>query len=53
MTVNGDLLELYKEFVTDAMVAFLPLLASVIGIFVAFSIMHQLIFLVKRSVKKG
>lgn len=38
MTVNGNLVSQYTDFVTGAMVAFLPLMGSVIGVFVAFAI---------------
>lgn len=48
MTVNGDLVAEYKDFVTDAMGAFLPLIAIVIGIFLAFAIANQVQFLIKK-----
>jgi hypothetical protein len=48
MTVNGDLVNVYKEYVTDAMVAFLPLIGSVIGIFLAFAIANQIRHLIMR-----
>jgi len=53
MIVQGDLVAQYKEFVTEAMVAFLPLLSAVVGIFLCFAIAHQIVFFVKRSAKKA
>lgn len=38
MEVNGDLLNIYTDYVTGATTALLPLISSVIGIFLAFAI---------------
>jgi len=38
MTVNGNLLATYTDFVTGAMSAFLPLIGAIIGVFIAFAI---------------
>jgi len=51
-TVDGDLVTLFSGFVGNAMDAFLPLLAAVIGIFLAFAIANRATFLVGRMVKK-
>jgi len=51
-TVNGDLVAQYAEFVGSAMTAFLPLLAAVIGVFVAFAIADRLRFFIGRIIKK-
>jgi len=48
MTVNGSLVAQYTDFVTASMVAFLPLLGSVIGIFLAFAIANQIRHLIMR-----
>jgi hypothetical protein len=48
MTVNGDLIAEYMDFVTLAMVAFLPLIASVIGVFLAFAIANLVRHLIMR-----
>jgi hypothetical protein len=48
MTVNGSLLDAYKEFVTGSMVAFLPLIGGVIGLFLAFAIANQIRHLIMR-----
>jgi len=38
MTVNGDLLEIYTQYVSGAMSAFMPLITATIGVFLAFAI---------------
>lgn len=38
MTVNGNLVTIYTEYVTGAMDAFLPLISVVIGVFLTFAI---------------
>ncbi|MEK7499659.1 MAG: hypothetical protein AAB649_03565 [Patescibacteria group bacterium] len=38
MTVNGSLITIYTTYVTGAMTAFMPLISSVIGVFLAFAI---------------
>jgi hypothetical protein len=48
MTVNGNLVSVYTDYVTSAMSAFLPLIASVIGIFLAFAIANQIRHLIMR-----
>lgn len=42
LQVNGDLLGTYTEFVTGAIAAFMPLMATVIGMFLAFAIANML-----------
>lgn len=41
MTVNGNLLNIYTDYVTGAMTAFLPLIGAVIGVFLAFAIANM------------
>jgi len=48
MTVNGDLVATYTDYVTQAMVAFLPLISAVIGVFLAFAIANQIRHLIMR-----
>jgi len=48
MTINGDLLAIYTDFVTSAMVAFLPLIATIAGTFIAFAIANQLRLFIMR-----
>ena len=52
LTVNGDLVALFANFVGVAMNSFIPLLASVIGLFVAFAIADRVRFIVGRMIKK-
>jgi len=52
LTVNGDLVTLFSGFVGQAMNSFLPLLASVIGLFLAFAVADRLRFLIPRMLKK-
>jgi len=42
MNVNGDILSAYSNYVTDSVSAFIPLVATVIGIFLAFAIANML-----------
>jgi len=51
MTVNGDLLQAHIDYVTGAVQAFLPLIAVVAGVFVAFAIINMLRFTIVRLVK--
>jgi hypothetical protein len=51
MTVNGDLLLNYKDFVTGAVSAFLPLIATVIGVFLAFAIANLVRHLIIKIAK--
>jgi len=48
MVVNGNLLATYTDFVTSAMVAFLPVIGAVIGVFLAFAIANQVRHLIMR-----
>ena len=48
MTVTGNLVVIYKGFVTSAMVAFLPLMGAVIGIFIAFAVANQLRYFIMK-----
>lgn len=50
--VNGDLVSQFSGFVGQAMNSFVPLLAAVIGLFLAFSIFDRIRFLIGRMVKK-
>lgn len=52
LTVNGDLVQLFAGFVGQAMNSFVPLLAAVIGLFLAFAIADKLGFFVRRVIKK-
>mgnify|MGYP001559448811 CR=1 FL=1 len=50
MTVNGNLVEIYTTYVTNAMTAFLPLVGAVIGVFLAFAIANLVVrFIVKTA----
>lgn len=51
MTVNGDLLQAHIDYVTGAVQAFLPLIAVIAGVFVAFAIINMLRFTIVRLVK--
>lgn len=42
MTIEGDLVAQYTSFLSETVQAFLPLLAAVIGVFLAFAIARQL-----------
>lgn len=50
--VNGNLVDLFTGFVSQAMNAFLPLLAAVIGLFLAFAIFDRVRFTIGRMIKK-
>lgn len=52
LTVDGDLVSGFTVYTSTALVAFLPLLASVIGVFVAFAIFDRMQYSISRSVKK-
>jgi len=41
LTINGNLLGEYTTFVTGAVSAFLPLMATIIGVFLAFAIANM------------
>lgn len=52
LTVNGDLVQLFSGFVGQAMNSFVPLLAAVIGMFLAFAIADKLRFVLGKMIKK-
>jgi len=52
LTVNGDLVALFTGFVGQAMNSFVPLLAAVIGLFLAFAIADRVRFSIGKMVKK-
>jgi len=52
LTVDGDLVAAFTGFVSTAMNSFVPLLAAVIGLFLAFAIANQVRFSIGRMVKK-
>jgi len=51
MTVNGDILGTHIDYVTSAVEAFLPLIAVIAGIFIAFAILNQIRFMIMKMVK--
>lgn len=51
MTINGDILQTHIDYVTGAVQAFLPLIAVVSGVFVAFAIINMLRFTIVKLVK--
>jgi len=51
MTINGDILQSHIEYVTGAVEAFLPLIAVIAGIFIAFAILNLLRFTIMKMVK--
>jgi len=51
MVVNGNLVTIYTGYVTGALDAFLPLIASIIGVFMAFAIAHQVRHFIMRTIK--
>jgi len=51
MTVNGDLLQTHVEYVSGAVGAFLPLITTIAGLFVAFAIVNLLRFVIVKLVK--
>jgi hypothetical protein len=52
LTIQTDVLVQYQLFVKGAIQAFLPLFATIIGIFLAFAIAHSARFLILKMVKK-
>lgn len=50
MTINGDILATHTQYVTDAVQAFLPLIAVIAGIFIAFAIVNMVRFTIKKIV---
>ena len=52
LTVNGDLVSAFSGFVGQAMNSFVPLLAAVIGLFLAFAIADRVRFAIGRMLKK-
>ena len=50
-TIEIGVVELYRDVVTEAVGAFLPLLAVTIGVFIAFAIANMLRFYILRMVK--
>lgn len=53
LTVNGNLVSEFSVFVTNAFGAFIPLLAVILGIFLAFAIADKVRFISYRSIKKS
>lgn len=51
MTINGDILQSHIDYVTGAVQAFLPLIAVIAGIFIAFAILNLLRFTIMKMVK--
>ena len=51
MTVNGDILATHIDYVTGAVSAFLPLIATVAGVFIAFAIINLLRFTIVKLIK--
>jgi len=52
--INGNLVAEFTTFLQQSVGSFLPLLASVIGVFVAFAILRQLSFITKvTAIGKG
>jgi hypothetical protein len=52
MEINGDLLSLAIEYQAGVIAALLPLIAAVIGTFLAFAIAHSLRFFIQRMLKR-
>ena len=52
LTVNGDLVAQFAGFVGQSMNTFVPVLAAVIGLFLAFAIADRVRFTILRMVKK-
>lgn len=48
MTINGDLVLIYKDYVAGSFQALLPLIGIICGIFLAFAIANQLRFLIMK-----
>jgi hypothetical protein len=54
LTIETQVLVEYKDFVTGAFNAFLPLFATIAGIFLAFAIANSARFLIQKMVgRKG
>jgi hypothetical protein len=51
MTINGDLLQAHIDYVTGAVQAFLPLIAMIAGLFIAFAVLNLLRHTIVRLVK--
>jgi len=51
MQVNGNLLEQHAEYVAGAVSAFLPLIAVIAGVFIAFAIVNMLRFVITRMIR--
>jgi hypothetical protein len=52
ITVETNVLVEFKDFVGDAFTAFMPLFATVVGIFIAFAVANSARFLIQRMIKK-
>lgn len=53
ITIQGDLVAQFTTLLSSSVQAFLPLLASVIGVFLAFAIARQLKGFIMRMVSRG
>lgn len=53
ITINGDLVAQYGSLTSSVVQAFLPLLAAVIGVFLAFAIGKQLKGFIMRMVSRA
>jgi len=53
ITVNGDLVAQFGTLLATTVQAFLPLLAAVIGVFLAFAIARQLKGFIMRMVSRA
>jgi len=51
MNIDGDILSTHIDYVTGAVQAFLPLIAVIAGIFIAFAILNQVRFIITKMVK--
>jgi hypothetical protein len=49
--IGTSTVQAYQSYVSGAVEAFMPLLAAVIGIFIAFAIAVQLQFFIKKLIK--
>jgi hypothetical protein len=52
-TISGDLVAQYQAVLSSSVQAFLPLLAAVVGTFLAFAIARQMKGLIMRFVSKA
>ncbi len=52
MIINGNLVAIYVSYIQGAVGALLPLIATVIGVFITFAIANSLRFFILRLVKK-